>query len=286
MVSIRKLRTFQDLGHTVVFLLGDFTALVGDPSGRSETRPRLSEAEVTANAATYKEQVFKVLDPQRTVIERNSRWLRPLSLPDILTITSHYTVARLLERDDFAKRFAAGNPISLFEFLYPLLRRLRLGGAQGRRRDGRHRPEVQPAGRAHADGALRDGAAGRVHHAAAARHRRRAQDVTVVRQLHRDHRAARGPVRQGDVHSGHAAGGVDHADLVRAGGRPGPGARALPRRAVRGQAVAGARRRGAVPRRRGGGGRGGALRPAVQVEAGARPSARRSRTPPPRWRRS
>ncbi len=121
MVSIRKLRTFQELGHTVVFLLGDFTALVGDPSGRSETRPRLSEAEVAANAATYKEQVFKVLDPERTVIERNSRWLRPLALPDILTLTSHYTVARMLERDDFAKRHASGNPISLFEFLYPLL---------------------------------------------------------------------------------------------------------------------------------------------------------------------
>ena len=121
MVSIRKLRTFQDLGHTVVFLLGDFTALVGDPSGRSETRPRLSEAEVAANAATYKDQVFKVLDPTRTVIERNSRWLRPLALPDILTLTTHYTVARMLERDDFAKRHAAGNPISLFEFLYPLL---------------------------------------------------------------------------------------------------------------------------------------------------------------------
>ena len=121
MVSIRKLRAFQDLGHTVVFLLGDFTALVGDPSGRSETRPRLTEAEVAANAATYQDQVFKVLDPQRTVIERNSRWLRQLALPEILTLTSHYTVARLLERDDFAKRYAAGNPISLFEFLYPLL---------------------------------------------------------------------------------------------------------------------------------------------------------------------
>jgi len=121
LVSIRKLRTFQDLGHTVVFLLGDFTALVGDPSGRSETRPRLTEEEVAANATTYQQQVFKVLDPQRTVIERNSRWLRQLSLPEILTLTSHYTVARLLERDDFAKRYAAGNPISLFEFLYPLL---------------------------------------------------------------------------------------------------------------------------------------------------------------------
>ena len=121
LVSIRKLRTFQDLGHTVVFLLGDFTALVGDPSGRSETRPRLSEDAVAANAATYREQVFKVLDPRRTVVDRNSRWLAPLTLPEILTLTSHYTVARLLERDDFAKRYAAGSPISLFEFLYPLL---------------------------------------------------------------------------------------------------------------------------------------------------------------------
>ena len=121
MVSIRKLRTFQELGHTVVFLIGDFTALVGDPSGRSETRPRLTEVEVAANAETYRDQIFRVLDPKATVIERNSRWLSKLALPDILTITSHYTVARLLERDDFAKRYAAGNPISLFEFLYPLL---------------------------------------------------------------------------------------------------------------------------------------------------------------------
>jgi tyrosyl-tRNA synthetase len=121
LVSLRKLRTFQELGHTVVFLLGDFTALVGDPSGRSETRPRLAEETVAANAATYREQVFKVLDPGRTVVDRNSRWLAPLTLPEILTLTSHYTVARLLERDDFAKRYATGNPISLFEFLYPLL---------------------------------------------------------------------------------------------------------------------------------------------------------------------
>ncbi len=121
MVSIGKLRTFQDLGHTVVFLLGDFTALVGDPSGRSETRPRMTEQEVAANAATYRDQIFRVLDPKRTVVDRNSRWLSPLTLPEILTLTSHYTVARMLERDDFAKRYDAGSPISLFEFLYPLL---------------------------------------------------------------------------------------------------------------------------------------------------------------------
>ena len=120
-VSIRKLRTFQDLGHRVVFLIGDFTALVGDPSGRSETRPRLSEEEVQANAATYKEQVFKVLDPQATVIERNSTWLSPLRLADVVDITSRYTVARMLERDDFAQRQAAGTPISVMEFIYPLL---------------------------------------------------------------------------------------------------------------------------------------------------------------------
>jgi tyrosyl-tRNA synthetase len=121
MVSIRKLRTFQELGHRVVFLIGDFTALVGDPSGRSETRPRLSEEEVARNAATYREQIFKVLDPKRTVIERNSRWLGALSPAEFLTLASHYTVARMLERDDFQQRFEAGSPISITEFFYPLL---------------------------------------------------------------------------------------------------------------------------------------------------------------------
>jgi tyrosyl-tRNA synthetase len=121
MVSIRKLRTFQELGHRVVFLIGDFTALVGDPSGASETRPRLTEEEVAKNAATYREQIFKVLDPKHTVIERNSRWLGALKPPEILTLTSHWTVARMLERDDFAKRWKAKAPISVMEFLYPLL---------------------------------------------------------------------------------------------------------------------------------------------------------------------
>jgi tyrosyl-tRNA synthetase len=131
MVSIRKLRTFQELGHRVVFLIGDFTALVGDPSGQSETRPRLSEEEVQRNAATYREQIFKVLDPKRTVIDRNSRWHGQMTLwsqnpsappgTDVLTLASHYTVARMLERDDFTKRFRSNAPISILEFLYPLL---------------------------------------------------------------------------------------------------------------------------------------------------------------------
>jgi len=121
LVSIRKLRTFQDLGHRVVFLIGDFTAMVGDPSGASETRPRLTEEEVSANAKTYREQVFRVLDPKRTVLDRNSRWHAAMSFPKVLELASHYTVARLLERDDFQKRYKSGSPISVSEFLYALL---------------------------------------------------------------------------------------------------------------------------------------------------------------------
>ncbi len=121
MVSIRKLRTFQELGHRVVFLIGDFTGMVGDPSGQSATRPRLSEEEIQQNAATYREQIFKVLDPKRTVIERNSSWLGELTLGDVVTLTSHYTVARMLERDDFEQRYKAGTPIAMSEFLYALL---------------------------------------------------------------------------------------------------------------------------------------------------------------------
>jgi tyrosyl-tRNA synthetase len=121
MVSIRKLRTFQDLGHRVVFLIGDFTAMVGDPSGASETRPRLSEEEVQKNAATYREQIFKVLDPKKTVIDRNSRWHGEMKLPGVLELAAHYTVARMLERDDFAARWKKHTPISILEFLYPLL---------------------------------------------------------------------------------------------------------------------------------------------------------------------
>ena len=121
MVSIRKLRTFQELGHRVVFLIGDFTAMIGDPSGRSETRPRMTEEEVARNAATYREQVFKVLDPKRTLLDRNSRWLGALSPAEFLTLASHYTVARMLERDDFEQRFEAGGGIAISEFFYPLL---------------------------------------------------------------------------------------------------------------------------------------------------------------------
>jgi len=120
-ISIHKLRTFQELGHRVVFVIGDFTALVGDPSGRSDTRPMLSREEIERNLRTYEDQVFRILDPESTEIRRNSEWLSRLGLEDILQLTSGYTVARMLERDDFASRYAEQQPITLVEFLYPMM---------------------------------------------------------------------------------------------------------------------------------------------------------------------
>ncbi|HUG38923.1 MAG TPA: tyrosine--tRNA ligase [Longimicrobiales bacterium] len=120
-VSIRKLRTFQELGHTVVFVVGDYTARVGDPTGRSETRPTLSPADIESNARTYADQVGRILDAKGVLLEYNSRWLAPLTLADILQLTAAYTVARMLERDDFAKRLAENRPISMMELMYPLM---------------------------------------------------------------------------------------------------------------------------------------------------------------------
>ena len=120
-VLIRKMKHFQDLGHTVVFLIGDFTGLIGDPSGRNKTRPPLSQQEIAVNAETYKEQIFKLLDPEKTVIDFNSRWLGALTPVEIIKLTAAYTVARILERDDFSKRYKNGDPISVHELLYPLM---------------------------------------------------------------------------------------------------------------------------------------------------------------------
>jgi len=120
-VSLRKLRQFQDLGHKVVFLIGDFTGMIGDPSGRSEMRKRLSREEVLQNAQTYQEQVFKILDPEKTVVAFNSSWCEPMKFEDVLVLTSKYTVARMLERDDFSQRYKQGKPITIMEFLYPLI---------------------------------------------------------------------------------------------------------------------------------------------------------------------
>jgi len=120
-VLINKMRQFQDLGHEVIFLIGDFTGRIGDPSGRSAIRKPLTEAEVKANARTYEEQIYKILDPERTVIEFNSRWFSKMDAGDMVELASLYTVARMLERDDFHKRYGANQPIAVHEFLYPLV---------------------------------------------------------------------------------------------------------------------------------------------------------------------
>ncbi len=119
-VLLNKMRQFQQLGHEVTFLIGDFTGLIGDPSGRNATRPPLTPEQVEANARTYEQQVFKILDPERTRIDFNSRWLAPMPAIDFVKIAGHYTVARMLEREEFAKRFKGGQPIAIHEFLYPL----------------------------------------------------------------------------------------------------------------------------------------------------------------------
>jgi tyrosyl-tRNA synthetase len=119
-VGLRKLRQFQDLGHEVVFLIGDFTGMIGDPSGRNETRKRMSREELVENAKTYTEQAFKILDPKQTLVDYNSRWLAKLEFTEVLKLAATQTVAQMLERDDFQKRFRENRPISLFEFVYPL----------------------------------------------------------------------------------------------------------------------------------------------------------------------
>jgi len=119
-VVLRKMKHFQDMGHRVVFLIGDFTGMIGDPTGQSKTRPVLTRAQVKQNAETYKKQVFTILRPRKTVIEFNSRWLGKLGAAGFIDLASKYTVARLLERDDFSRRYSSGQPIGLHEFLYPL----------------------------------------------------------------------------------------------------------------------------------------------------------------------
>jgi len=120
-VLINKLRTFQQLGHTVVFLIGDFTGLIGDPTGRNVTRPPLTPEEIAANAATYERQIFRILDPERTRIEFNSRWMGAMDAAGLVQLAARHTVARMLERDDFQQRYAANKPIAIHEFLYPLV---------------------------------------------------------------------------------------------------------------------------------------------------------------------
>ena len=199
-VLLNKMRQFQQLGHEVIFLIGDFTGLIGDPTGRNATRPPLTPEEMQANARTYQTQVFKILDPRSAPASSSTRaGSSSMPAPDLVKIAAHYTVARMLERDDFAKRYKAGQPIAIHEFLYPLAQGydsvalkadVELGGTDqkfnllvGRTLQEAYGQEPQVVH----------------HHAAAGRHRRRQQDVQVARQLHRHHRSARQHVRQGHV---------------------------------------------------------------------------------------
>jgi tyrosyl-tRNA synthetase len=120
-VLINKMRQFQEFGHEVVFLIGDFTGMIGDPSGKNATRPPLSPEEIKANAETYEAQIYKILDEKATRIDFNSRWMGPMDAAGLIKLASHHTVARMLERDDFSKRYANGQPISIHEFLYPIV---------------------------------------------------------------------------------------------------------------------------------------------------------------------
>jgi tyrosyl-tRNA synthetase len=120
-VGLRKLREFQDCGHTVVFIIGDFTGMIGDPSGKSKTRPPLTREQVAANAQSYKEQVFKILDPARTELRFNGEWFHDMTFEQVIRLSANVTVAQMLQRDDFAKRYEANQPISIVEFLYPLI---------------------------------------------------------------------------------------------------------------------------------------------------------------------
>lgn len=120
-VLINKMRQFQQFGHEVVFLIGDFTGLIGDPSGKNSTRPPLSREEIEANAKTYEAQIFKILDPDRTRVEFNSTWMSELGAAGLIRLAAQHTVARMLERDDFSKRYSSGQPIAIHEFLYPLV---------------------------------------------------------------------------------------------------------------------------------------------------------------------
>jgi tyrosyl-tRNA synthetase len=120
-VLINKMRQFQQFGHEVIFLIGDFTGMIGDPSGRNATRPRLTPEEIKSNARTYEQQIYRILDPERTRIDFNSRWFGPMSAAGLIEIAAQHTVARMLERDDFSKRYQSNQPIAVHEFLYPLV---------------------------------------------------------------------------------------------------------------------------------------------------------------------
>ncbi len=201
-VLLNKMRQFQQLGHEVTFLIGDFTGLIGDPTGRNVTRPPLTPAAVQENARTYEAQVFKILDPERTRVDFNSRWFGQMPASKLIEITARHTVARMLERDDFAKRYADGRPIAIHEFLYPLVQGydsvalqadVELGGTDQKFNllVGRH---LQEAYGQEPQIVIHDAAA-------AGGYGWRQQDVQISGQLHRNRRGRGHHVRQSPCRS-------------------------------------------------------------------------------------
>ena len=185
-VLIRKMKHFQDLGHTVIFLIGDFTGMIGDPSGRSVTRKQLSAEEVQQNAETYKHQIFKILDPEKTVIDFNSRWFRALGADGFVRLAGKYTVARILEREDFSNRMKNQQPIAMHELLYPIVQGYDSVALEADVELGRNGSAVQPLGGARPSTRVRAGIAGGFDNAVARRLRRCPEDEQVPGQLHRD----------------------------------------------------------------------------------------------------
>ena len=199
-VLIQKMKQFQELGHEVIFLIGDFTGMIGDPTGKSETRKQLTRAEVAKNAETYKEQIFKILDPKRPMIEFNHRWMEKMDAVAMIELTAKYTVARMLEREDFKQRYQKQQAIGIHEFLYPLIQGydsvvlkadVELGGTDQRFNLLMGR-ELQREYGQQAQVVLDDAAARRLG--------RRAQDEQVVGQLHRNYRYCGRHVWQDNVY--------------------------------------------------------------------------------------
>ena len=198
-VVLRKLKHFQDMGHQAIFLIGDFSAMIGDPTGQSETRPPLSREQVDANAKTYLEQVFKILDRDKTEVRYNSEWLGKMSSYDVVRLCAHYRLARMLEREDFRSRLEKNLPIAVHELLYPLLTAydavalksdVEIGATEQKFNLLVHREIQREYGRA---------VAGDAHDADSGGTRRRAEDVEEPGKLHRDHGISRRHVRQDHV---------------------------------------------------------------------------------------
>ncbi len=199
-VALQKLRQFQDLGHQAILIIGDFTAMIGDPSGRSKTRPQLSHDQVMTNAKSFQQQAFKILDPQRTRTVFNGEWFEMMTFEEVMRLNARVTLQQMLQREDFRNAIDRGEPVHLHEIQYPIMQGwdsvmikadVELGGT-----DQLFNILVGPRSAAR----RRSAAAGRLSHAAARGARRRAENVEEPRQLRRRERAAGGDVRQADEH--------------------------------------------------------------------------------------